>query len=135
MRFFIKLGIFLFTAFIVTLVGLYTYAFFSPKLELKTANRFFLYDDNDTLVYQGSGNSEWVDFEDISQNLIDAVISVEDKNFYEHHGFDYLRIASAMVTNIKNKSIVQGASTISQQLIKNTHLTREKTIKRKNMAQ
>ena len=99
MRFFVKLGIFLFITFIITIVGLYTYAFFSPKLELKTANRFFLYDANDALVYQGSGSNEWVNLEDISDNLIDAVISVEDKNFYNHHGFDYLRIASAMIVS------------------------------------
>lgn len=121
----------MFITFIVCIIGLYTYAFFSPKLELKTANRFFLYDNNNTLVYQGSGNNEWVDFEDISPNLINAVISVEDKNFYKHQGFDYLRIAQAMVTNIKNKSIVQGASTISQQYIKNMYLDFAKTWDRK----
>ncbi len=113
------------------MVGLYTYAFLSPKLELKTANRFFLYDNNENLVYQGSGNSEWVDFEDINKNLINAVISVEDKSFYNHHGFDYLRIAKAMITNIKSGSIVQGASTISQQYIKNMYLDFAKTWDRK----
>lgn len=127
----IKISIFLFISFVVCIVGLYVYAFFSPKLELKTANRFFLYDTNDALVYQGSGNSEWVDLEDISPNLINAVISVEDKNFYNHHGFDYLRIASAMVANIKSGSIVQGASTISQQYIKNMYLDFSKTWDRK----
>ena len=59
------------------------------------------------------------------------LLSVEDKNFYNHHGFDYLRIAKAMLTNIKKKSIVQGASTISQQYIKNLYLDFDKTWKRK----
>jgi len=130
-RIFIKLGIFIFISFIICIVGLYTYAFFSPKLELKTANRFFLYDNSEALVFQGSGNNEWVDIEDISDNLINAVISVEDKNFFKHHGFDYLRIAKAMATNIKRKSIVQGASTISQQYIKNMYLDFSKTWDRK----
>ena len=130
-RFFIKLGVFLFITFIVCILGLYTYAFFSPKLELKTANRFYLYDKSENLIYQGSGNSEWVNLEDINQNLINAVISVEDKSFYNHHGFDYLRIAKAMATNIKNKSIVQGASTISQQYIKNMYLDFAQTWDRK----
>lgn len=121
----------MFITFTVSMIGLYTYAFFSPKLELKTANRFFLYDNSDNLVYQGSGNSEWVDFEDISQDLINAVISVEDKNFYNHHGFDYFRIASAMVANIKSGTIVQGASTISQQYIKNMYLDFAQTWGRK----
>jgi len=127
----IKLCIFVFIAFVIVMVGLYTYAFFSPKLELKTANRFFLYDNNDIIVYQGSGNSKWVDFENISSDLINAVVSVEDKNFYKHQGFDYLRIASAMLTNIKRGSIVQGASTISQQYIKNMYLDFDKTWDRK----
>jgi len=60
-----------------------------------------------------------------------AFISIEDKNFYKHHGINPLRILSATFTNLKNKSFSQGASTISQQLIKNTHLSSEKTIKRK----
>ena len=60
-----------------------------------------------------------ISLEDINYNLINAVISVEDKNFYQHHGFDYLRIAKAMYLNIKNGKITQGASTISQQYIKN----------------
>ena len=78
------------------MLGLYIYAYMSPKLELKTANQFYIYDKNEELVYQGSGNSEWVDIEDISPNLINAVISVEDKNFYQHQGFDYLRIAKCL---------------------------------------
>jgi len=60
-----------------------------------------------------------------------AFISIEDKNFYQHHGINPLRILSATIKNLKNKSFSQGASTISQQLIKNTHLSSEKTIKRK----
>ncbi len=113
------------------MLGLYIYAYMSPKLELKTANQFYIYDKNEELVYQGSGNSEWVDIEDISPNLINAVISVEDKNFYQHQGFDYLRIAKAMFVNIKNHQIKQGASTISQQYIKNMYLDFSQTWKRK----
>lgn len=127
----LKSAIFLFVSFIVVMVGLYTYAFFSPKLELKTSGKFFLYDKNDTLVYQGSSSSEWVNLEDMSPDLIDAVISIEDKNFYKHHGFDYLRIVKAMMTNIKSKSIVQGASTISMQYIKNMYLDFDQTWSRK----
>ena len=118
-RFCFKMGIFLFISFLVIIVGLYTYAYLSPKLELKTAGQYFIYDGEDELVYQGSSTSEWVSLEDINYNLINAVISVEDKNFYQHHGFDYLRIAKAMYLNIKNGKITQGASTISQQYIKN----------------
>jgi membrane peptidoglycan carboxypeptidase len=63
--------------------------------------------------------------------LINAVISVEDKNFYYHHGFDYLRISKALFNDIKNKSLDEGASTISQQYVKNMYLDFDKSWKRK----
>lgn len=131
MSFLVKSFIFLFISFVVLLIGLYTYAYLSPKLDLKTSGSLYLYDNKNDLIYQGSRSNEWVNLEDISDNLKNAVIAVEDKNFYNHHGFDYLRIAKAMLTNIKKKSIVQGASTISQQYIKNLYLDFDKTWKRK----
>ena len=116
---------------LVSIIGLYTYAYFSPKLELKSSNQYYIYDKNNEVVYQGSKVSEWVDIENISPYLIDAVIATEDKSFYSHHGFDYLRIAKAMFNNIKNRGIVEGASTISQQYIKNMYLDFGQTWKRK----
>lgn len=126
-----KIGLFLFLSFIVVIIGLYTYAFLSPKLELKNAGQYYIYDKDDNLVYQGSRSSKWANLEDINYNLINAVISVEDKNFYKHNGFDYLRIAKAMYQNIKNGKITQGASTISQQYVKNIYLDFDATWKRK----
>lgn len=131
LRFILKSSIFLFISFIVIIIGLYTYAFLSPKLELKTAGKYFIYDSANNLVYQGSKASKWVSLKDINYNLINAVISIEDKNFYNHHGFDYLRIAKAMYLNIKNKKITQGASTISQQYVKNIYLDFASTWERK----
>ena len=127
----IKLFILLCIVGIITIIGLYTYAYFSPELDIKNANQFYIYDDQENLVYQGSGNNEWVSLDEISPNLIKAVLATEDKNFYKHHGFDYLRIAKAMYTNIRSGSIVQGASTISQQYIKNMYLDFDKTWQRK----
>ncbi len=122
LRFLTKSCIFLFFSFLIIMIGLYTYAYFSPKLELTNIGQMYIYDKDENLIYQGSGTSEWVNLENISSYLKDAVISVEDKNFYKHQGFDYLRIAKAMLLNIKNQTIVQGASTISQQYIKNMYL-------------
>ena len=51
-----------------------------------------------------------------------AFVSVEDKRFYKHNGIDYKRVAGAMLHNLKSGGYKEGASTISQQLIKNTHL-------------
>ena len=121
----------MFVSFIVVIIGLYTYAFVSPKLELKTAGQYYIYDGKDELMYQGSRSSKWVDLDEINYNLVDAVISIEDKNFYNHHGFDYLRIAKAMYLNIKHKRITQGASTISQQYVKNIYLDFNSTWARK----
>ena len=131
MRFIIKSLIFLFITFVVIIVGLYTYAYFSPKLDLKTSGSLYIYDNKNELLYQGSRSNEWANIDEISDYLIEAVIAVEDKNFYKHNGFDYMRIAKAMLINIKNKGIVQGASTISQQYIKNLYLDFNQTWSRK----
>ncbi|MCM1195259.1 MAG: transglycosylase domain-containing protein, partial [Firmicutes bacterium] len=60
-----------------------------------------------------------------------AFVAVEDKRFFEHNGIDYRRIAGAMLHNVKSGNYKEGASTISQQLIKNTHLNNSKTLERK----
>ncbi len=121
----------LFITGILTLGGLYLYAFLSPKIVIKTNGKFYIYDEENALVYQGSSTSEWVHIEDISDDLKKAIVSVEDKNFYKHQGFDYLRIMKALIKNIKTKSLLEGGSTISQQYIKNMYLTFDKTWKRK----
>ena len=76
-------------------------------------------------------NNQTVKIEEIPREMQLAVISTEDKRFYKHNGFDVRRIARAALNNVKAKAFKEGASTISQQLIKNTHLTQEKTVKRK----
>ncbi len=60
-----------------------------------------------------------------------ALLDVEDKRFYSHGGFDSKRLIKAAYNNLKSRSFKEGASTISQQLIKNTHLSQEKTMLRK----
>ncbi len=60
-----------------------------------------------------------------------AVVAIEDERFYEHYGIDMVGIARAMAKNIKAGRVVQGASTLTQQLVKNAFLTSEKTFKRK----
>lgn len=127
---FLRIIVFLFLAGIISLVGIYAYAFFSPRLELTNLGKVYLYDQEEKLVFQGSNNNEWVSLQDISDYSKDAVISVEDKNFYSHHGFDIFRIMKAMQTNILHNTR-QGASTISQQYIKNMFLTFDQTWQRK----
>lgn len=108
--------------------GLYGYAKILKKIDLKKENTYYIYDTNEDLVNQ---NDDWVKLDDVSEDLINATISIEDKNFYKHIGFDYLRILKALTINIKNGSNVQGASTISQQYSKNLFLNFDKTWERK----
>ena len=69
--------------------------------------------------------------EDVPQALIDALIAIEDRQFYSHFGINPLGIARAMVRNITAGKVVQGGSTLTQQLVKNYYLSSERTIKRK----
>ncbi|MFS0724744.1 transglycosylase domain-containing protein [Paenibacillus sp. 1P07SE] len=68
---------------------------------------------------------------DISPHLIEATISVEDRRFYDHTGFDIKGMARAVVANVESRSKKQGASTLTQQLARNLYLTHEKTWTRK----
>lgn len=109
----------------------FLYAFITPKLDIRNANAFSVYDNKNTLVFQGNGNDSWVSLDNCNQNIINATISVEDKNFYKHFGFDFLRIAKAIFVNLKQGSIKQGASSITQQYAKNLFLDFEQSWKRK----
>lgn len=90
-------------------------------------------DKNDSLISDPiyDNNKIFVSIDKINRHTIDAFTSIEDRRFYEHNGIDYLRILSAIKTNLLSKSFKEGASTITQQLIKNTHLNNKKTIARK----
>ena len=68
---------------------------------------------------------------DCPKHLKNAFIDTEDRRFYQHSGYDFKRIVRAAANNLKARSFKEGASTISQQLIKNTHLSQEKTLRRK----
>ncbi len=65
----------------------------------------------------------WVPLSSISRNLRNAVLVAEDPNFYHHHGLDFYQIRLAFEENWEEKSIVRGASTITQQLVKNLYLS------------
>jgi 1A family penicillin-binding protein len=106
----------------------------SPKklLTLPTPTTTEFYDRNGTLLYRfyEGKNRTPVKLSQIPTSLIQATISVEDKNFYSHFGVDFYGIARAGLSLLKNGD-VQGGSTITQQLIKNTLLTPERTFDRK----
>lgn len=91
-----------------------------------------LYDyENRPLKEENTFNGEYAKLSTLPENLKNAFISIEDKSFYSHHGLNYKRIIKAGINNVLSHSLKEGASTISQQLIKNTHLSSEKTFERK----
>lgn len=117
--------------FVVGILSIYGYSKLSPKLEIEKANNIVFYDHTNSVFFEGTNDSEWVTLENISNNVINATISTEDKNFYKHFGFDFLRIGKALYTNFKAGYTVQGASTITQQYAKNLFLDFDKTWERK----
>ena len=122
---FLVLADFLLTSYI----SLYAIAYLIPPLELNNINGIYYY-DSDGNLFTGT-TKEWINIDNISTSLIDATIAAEDKKFYKHLGFDYLRILKATWTNIKNKQMISGASTISQQYVKNLFLSFDKNFSRK----
>ena len=73
----------------------------------------------------------YTEFSELPQIYVNAVISVEDKRFYEHNGIDLIAIGRAAINDIKAMSYVEGGSTITQQLAKNLYFTQEKKLERK----
>ena len=76
-------------------------------------------------------DEHFIKYQDLPQTYIDAVISVEDHRFYQHHGLDFIAIGRAVLYNIKEGSFAQGGSTITQQVAKNLLFTQEKKLERK----
>ena len=114
--------------FILGNLGLYIYCLITPKIQISRNQSYYLYDNENKQIFN---NYSWVSLDDISPYLINATLSTEDKHFYYHIGFDYLRIGKAVIKNISSRSLSEGASTITQQYARNLYLNYEKTWKRK----
>lgn len=119
------------TALIGMAILLYAKILGPPPLTVPQSTLFYS-DDGEVIGESHNGQKRyWVELSEISPDLINATISIEDRKFYKHNGFDYKRIAGALIADIKALSKVQGASTISQQYARNLYLEHEKTWKRK----
>lgn len=114
-----------------------TFAYFisdAPKLDEKllrdpVSSKIF-YDDGKLLTEVGA-ERDFVAYEDIPKTVEDAVLATEDNRFYKHGGIDYLRLGRAVVANFTQGFGSQGASTLTQQVVKRSYLTADKTVKRK----
>lgn len=93
----------------------------------------YIYDRQGELIdsFDGGQNKELVMLDEISPHVIHAVLSIEDHRFYRHFGIDPIGIARAVWVDLKHMAMVQGASTITQQLARNMYLTHDKNWDRK----
>ena len=123
----ISLGVFM--LFLIFNIGLYLYCYITPRIDINKAQGYYLYDSNGNLLFEDS--EDWIAIENISPYLIEATVNTEDKYFYKHLGFDFLRIAKAVVKNITSGRLKEGASTITQQYARNLFLNYDKTWSRK----
>jgi len=133
-----KLFLKIFLGFIIFIALLFIW--FSKDLptpskvkHLKQAASSQILDRNGNLLYAISGEKRRIllNSKDVPQNVKDATISLEDKNFYHHFGVNFSSIFRAVVNNILNRKSIQGGSTITQQLVKNTLLSPQRTFSRK----
>lgn len=85
----------------------------------------------DGMANEVKAKDNYTSLEEMPEIYKEAVIAVEDPRFYSHSGIDILATARALINDIKAKSFVEGGSTITQQLAKNTYFTQEKKIERK----
>ena len=100
---------------------------YNPKLSTQ------IYDRNGELVANifEKHHRLYVPYEEIPARVIEALVAIEDTSYFEHHGVNFEAIFRAIIKDIQAMKLVEGASTITQQLVKNTVLTREKKIVRK----
>ena len=122
--------------FLIFLFFYYTYDL--PRPEKFTETPFLqstkIYDrTGKVLLYDiyGEEKREIISFDKISDNLKHAILASEDARFYQHNGIDIESILRSVLVNLKLQSVSQGASTITQQLVRSVYLTRERTLARK----
>ena len=84
-----------------------------------------------TRIDEVAGKEHFVKFEDMAADYRNAVISVEDHRFYDHGPVDFIAIGRAIFTNVKNKELQEGGSTITQQVAKNVIFSQDKSWVRK----
>ena len=134
------IGAFLFfliviTAFIALFVifDIGNWQMLNPDKLHSLAQTSSIYDMNEELMSEirGAENRRNIPLSEIPKHTQLAFIAAEDLRFYSHHGIDLYRIAGALRNNLKSNSLSEGASTITQQLAKLTHLSSQKTIRRK----
>ncbi|WP_370622208.1 transglycosylase domain-containing protein [Bacillus sp. JCM 19034] len=114
-------------------VGLLSYTKMQGPPPLTVAQTTVYFGTDQSIIgerHQGE-NRLWLELSSIDEDVINATIAVEDRKFYQHFGFDPIRIGGALLANLRSGSAAQGASTITQQYARNLYLNHDKTWKRK----
>ena len=102
----VKFSIIFIVIICIIYAGLYLVGSISKKLDINLSNGYYLYDKDENLI--NGTSDQWIKLDDISNNLINATISIEDRKFYKHQGFDFLRIMKSLYINIVNRKTLQG---------------------------
>lgn len=134
----VKIGILVISVFLIASTALLVFAFCVPatveldmsKLDFTNAKGAEILDISDEPVPKPK-TSKYISLDELPPHVKQAFVSMEDKRFYKHSGVDYTRIIGAAKHNLTEGNLSQGGSTITQQLIKNTHLSNEKKLQRK----
>ena len=122
------------TAGAVVLLALAQSAFEETKKDWRNHDNFavtFLDRYGNTIGHRGIIHENSVPVDELPDHLVKAVLATEDRRFFEHFGIDFIGLARAMTENARAGSVVQGGSTLTQQLAKNLFLTNERSIERK----
>jgi len=119
-------GLVAFKVYLTSLPPIQNLNEFKPNIVTK-----FYSDDDEIIKTFTAFTFSKVDLKDIPKNLTQAIIATEDKNFYKHKGYDLTGLARSTVANVFAGHVVQGASTITQQLARILFLSNEKTFTRK----
>jgi penicillin-binding protein 1A len=128
--------------FIVGVIGvLLAFFYYSNEVKLDADKLINYNPDTTTRIYDRNGelianlfnekHRLYAPFSEIPPRLIEALVAIEDTTFFEHEGVNYEAIFRAVMKDIRHMKLKEGASTLTQQLIKNTLLTSEKKLKRK----
>lgn len=113
------------------LIKLSTSLKFNEELVRQVNSEFHIYDNENSQLSESNNQKSVVKISELPAYVPASFLSIEDKKFYSHNGLNFKRIVRALFNNLKSGGMREGASTISQQLIKNTHLSNEKTVDRK----
>ena len=142
MKFFKYLFGFIVTLLVIGLIaGLFAFWHFSKEVKLDADKLINYHPEMTTRIYDRNGelianifkdkHRLYAPFEEIPPRLVEALVAIEDTVFFEHEGVNYEAILRALLKDIKARKLKEGASTLTQQLVKNTLLTSEKKLQRK----